>query len=97
MANLTNKQKGIYNKALPVKPRLGDKIKELEPFISTEQTGNGSAQSIPHGLGVTPTKVLVALTYVPSGGATITEGTHNATNVVVTVTNLAKYKVQAIV
>jgi hypothetical protein len=97
MAKLTAKQKGIYNKALPVKPRLGDKIKELDPFVSTELTGTGSPQNIPHGLGVIPTIRLISLTYVPSGGATITEGTHTSTNIVVTVTTGAKFKVFAMV
>lgn len=68
-------------------------------FISTEQTGTGSAQNIAHGLGVTPTKVFVAptdLTPATVGSYVVTEGAHDATNVVVTVTTSKKYKVLAI-
>ena len=67
-------------------------------FISTEQTGTGSAQNIAHSLGTTPTKVMVAPTdTAPSttGAYTVTEGSHDATNVVVTVTTGKKYKVLA--
>ena len=66
-------------------------------FISTEQTGNGSEQSIAHGLGVTPRAVLV----IPTGWTAVTvdiaEGTHDATNVKVTVTNAVTYKVAALI
>lgn len=68
-------------------------------FISTEQTGNGSAQSIAHGLGVTPTSVLIAPTDTApatAGDYTAAEGTHTATNVLATVTNGKKYKVMAL-
>lgn len=67
-------------------------------FQSTEQTGNGSAQNIAHGLGTTPSRVQAWLTDTApatAGVATITEGTHTATNVVVTVTSGKKYKVAA--
>jgi len=66
-------------------------------LLSAVQTGNGSQQSIAHGLGAVPAGVLV--TCVDNSGSsnafTATEGTHDATNVKVTVTNLAKYKVLA--
>lgn len=65
-------------------------------FVSTEQTGTGAAQTIAHGLGVTPSKVLIVPTYVPADGITITEGTHGTANVAVTVTTGAKFKVLAI-
>lgn len=67
-------------------------------FVSAEQTGNGSSQSIAHGLGVIPTQIFIALTGGPAGYTqpTITEGTHTTTNVVVTVTNTWKYRVIAI-
>ena len=67
-------------------------------FISTEQTGTGSAQNIAHGLGSTPTKVFVAptdLTPTTVGQYVVTEGAHDGTNVVVTVTTGKKYKVLA--
>lgn len=65
-------------------------------FVSDEQTGTGSAQTIAHGLGVTPSKVIIVPTNVPSGGYAVTEGTHGTTNVSVTVTTGAKFKVVAI-
>lgn len=71
---------------------------KLAMFVSTEQTGNGSAQSIAHGLGVTPAKVLVIPTDTApatTGAYTATEGSHTSTNVVVTVTSGKKYKVVA--
>ena len=65
-------------------------------FVSTEQTGNGSAQSVAHGLGATPAAVLIAITEFGAAVAVdVAEGTHTATNVVVTVTNAVKYKVFA--
>jgi hypothetical protein len=69
-------------------------------FISAEQTGNGAEQSIAHGLGVTPRAVLVIPTDTApatTGDYTATEGTHDGTNVKVTVTNSKKYKVVAFV
>lgn len=71
---------------------------KLKMFVSTEQTGNGSAQSIAHGLGVVPSAVLVIPTDVApatTGQYTAAEGTHTSTNVVVTVTSGKKYKVVA--
>lgn len=67
----------------------------LKFFKSTEQTGTGSAQNIAHGLGVTPGLVFA---FVTDAGSTyvLTEGTHDATNVVVTVTSGKKFKVIAI-
>lgn len=70
-------------------------------FVSTEQTGTGSSQNVAHGLGVTPSKVLVAPTEHPgtpdTGAFDIAEGAHDATNVVVTVTANVKFKVLAFV
>lgn len=68
-------------------------------FVSTEQTGNGSAQNVAHGLGVVPRYVLIVPTDTApatTGAYTAAEGTHTSTNVVVTVTNGKKYKVLAI-
>lgn len=68
-------------------------------FISAEQTGTGSPQNIAHGLGVIPFKVFVAptdLTPATVGSYAVTEGSHDATNVVVTVTTSKKFKVLAI-
>ncbi len=61
-------------------------------FVSTEQTGTGSAQNIAHGLGRAPSIVLFGFT----GGTVVTsvvEGTHDATNIIVTVTSGAKFKI----
>ena len=71
---------------------------KAKAFVSAVQTGSGAAQNIAHGLGVTPTAVLI----VPTDSAPATvgdypavEGTHTSTNVVVTVTSGKKYKVLA--
>jgi hypothetical protein len=63
-------------------------------FVSTVQTGTGSSQSIAHGLGVTPSAVFVSFTGSTSSQA-VTEGSHTSTNVVVTVTSAATFKVIA--
>jgi len=65
--------------------------------LSAEQTGTGAEQSIAHGLGVTPSLVMIIITGSPATYAalTVTEGTHDATNVKVTVTSGWKYKVYA--
>jgi len=68
-------------------------------FVSTEQTGDGNAQNIAHTLGVAPLAVFVAPTDTApatTGAYTVTEGVHDATNVIVTVTASKKYKVMAI-
>jgi hypothetical protein len=69
-------------------------------FISTEQTGTGSAQNIAHGLGKVPRAVLIIPTDTApatTGQYTVTEGSHTATNVVVTVTSGKKYKAVAFI
>lgn len=64
-------------------------------FISSEQTGTGAAQAIPHGLGVSPNVVAVIPTKIGSDGAEITS-TKGSTNINVTATTGAKYIVLAI-
>jgi len=65
-------------------------------FVSAETTGTGSAQNVAHGLGTAPSAVLVAPTEFASNLAVdIAEGTHTSTNVVLTVTSGAKFKVIA--
>jgi hypothetical protein len=71
-------------------------------FQSTPQTGTGSAQSIPHGLGVVPTLVLVSPYNNTAAGSTpfsfaISEGTHTTTNLLITATSGLVYKVVAFV
>jgi predicted RecA/RadA family phage recombinase len=67
-------------------------------FISTEQTGTGSAQNVAHGLGVIPAFVQIQysdLTPATAGSVNTTYGTHTTTNVVVTVTLNKKFYVIA--
>lgn len=67
--------------------------------VSAETTATGSEQNVAHGLGVTPTLVLVVPTEHPgtpdTGAFDIAEGTHTSTNVVLTVTANVKFKVLA--
>jgi len=79
-------------------PKLKGTYPSLQKFFcSTEQTGTGASQSIAHGLGATPAKVFVSCT--DNSGSTnvftVTEGSHDGTNVKVTVTTGAKFKVLA--
>src|SRR5688572_3759843 len=72
----------------------GDSLAGL--FVSSEQTGTGSSQNIAHGLGRTPTHVLIAPTeFLSNQSVNIEEGSHTSTNVVVTVTSGVKFKVLA--
>lgn len=65
-------------------------------FVSSETTGTGSSQTIAHGLGRTPTKVLICLTeFLSNQSVDVAEGAHGSTNVVVTVTSGVKFKVLA--
>jgi hypothetical protein len=67
-------------------------------FKSAEQTGTGAAQNIAHGLGRVPAFVMVVptdLAPATTGAYTVTEGAHDATNVVVTVTSGKKFRVFA--
>jgi hypothetical protein len=69
-------------------------------FQSTVLTGTGAAQSIPHGLGSTPSLVHVSAYDNTASGSTpftfqISEGTHTSTNLLVTATSGLKYKVIA--
>ena len=68
-------------------------------FVSTEQTATGSSQNVAHGLTGTPAAVLVIPTSHPgtpdTGAFDIAEGTHDGTNVVVTVTVNVTFKVLA--
>lgn len=67
-------------------------------FKSTEQTGTGAPQNIAHGLARTPALVIVISSDdgAVTGAVTLTEGVHDGTNVVVTATSGAKYKVIAL-
>ena len=74
----------------------------IKDFCSGIQTATGSQQTIAHGLGKVPDFVLIIVTNGHNGSGaggtsfpTITEGAHTATNVLVTVTTGAQYKVYA--
>lgn len=73
---------------------------KIHMFVSAETTGTGSAQNVAHGLGVTPSVVMVSVTEHPgtpdTGAFDVAEGTHTSTNVVLTVTTNVKFKVLAI-
>lgn len=66
-------------------------------FQSAVRTATGAAEAIAHGLGVVPSIVLAAV-QDNTGVATvvIAEGVHDATNINITVTANAKYKVIAL-
>lgn len=64
-------------------------------FLSTEQTGNGSEQSVAHGLGSTPVLAYAIPSDLTGGAYTVAYGTHDSTNVNVTVTTGEKYRVVA--
>jgi hypothetical protein len=65
-------------------------------FVSAEQTADGSAQSIAHGLGYVPSRVLAAFSeFGASEACDIALGTHTVTSVVLTVTSGRKYFVIA--
>jgi len=64
-------------------------------FVSDEQTSLATSEvSIAHSLGRVPSVVVVIFTDITTADVA-TEGTHDATNVKVTVTSGAKYKVLA--
>ena len=65
-------------------------------FKSTEQTGTGSSQNIAHGLGSVPGLVFVQVTGLASATDTFVEGAHDSTNVKMTVSAGAKFKVVAV-
>jgi hypothetical protein len=67
-------------------------------FVSVELTGTGAPQNIAHGLGAVPAFVFGSPTDTSPATAgiyTLTEGAHDATNVIVTVTSGKKFKVLA--
>lgn len=65
-------------------------------FVSGVRVGTGAQESIAHGLGTAPTLVLASIQDTNNlATVAITEGTHTATNVLITVTNTASYKLIA--
>jgi len=69
---------------------------KISVFKSDEITSDGSAQSTAHGLGRTPSLVIVIPSDVSGVAAVYTEGTHTSTNCIVTVTTGNKYKIIAL-
>ena len=69
-------------------------------FQSAVRVATGASESIAHGLGVVPSLVLVSVyddtnAGVLASGYAVVEGAHDATNLKVTVTANAKYKIIA--
>jgi hypothetical protein len=83
----------VVNADIKVSSVQGSK---LDFFLSAEQTGNGAPQPIAHGLGRTPSIVLVVPTDITGNPATFTEGAHDATNCIITATATLRYKVFAL-
>jgi len=74
------------------------KKEDLKCFHSAEITADGTEQSTAHGLGATPTLVIVYKTADTRGtwaAWSLVEGTHDATNVKVTGTSGIKYRIFA--
>jgi hypothetical protein len=68
-------------------------------WTSAETTGTGSAQNVAHTLGVAPSFVLVSPTELAAdlaAGYDCAEGSHTSSNIVLTVTSGAKFKILAI-
>lgn len=66
-------------------------------FISNPVTGNSTPQSTPHSLGVVPGEVLIMLVGGPASYVqpSITEGVHDETNIIATVTTGWVYRIMA--
>ena len=70
---------------------------DINVFVSAVLVGTGSAQTFNHGLGAVPTKTIVGvINFGASTAVDIVEGTHTATDCVVTCTSGVKYKILAI-
>jgi len=63
-------------------------------FVSAEITADGTAQETAHSLGRVPSVVIVSIVDITDGDK-VTEGSHDATNCITTVTTGAKYKIIA--
>jgi hypothetical protein len=73
--------------------------RSLKIWTSAETTGTGSAQNVAHTLGVAPRFVLVSPTELVAdlaAGYDCAEGSHTSSNIVLTVTSGAKFKILAI-
>lgn len=75
-------------------------VAKMRVFKSSELTGTGASQNVAHGLGSTPSLVIVYPTdtnVATTGSYVVTEGSHTNTNVVLTVTSGKKFRVVAFV
>jgi hypothetical protein len=68
-----------------------------QQFMSNELTGTGAVQNVAHGLGAVPVGVFVSTSNTTGSTKVfvVTEGAHTTTNIVLTVTAGAKFKVLA--
>jgi len=77
---------------------IGRRLSRDRRFVSAETTGTGSAQNVAHPFGTAPSKVVVMPTELAAdlaAGYDAAQGTHTATNIVLTVTSGAKFVVVA--
>lgn len=65
-------------------------------FVSAEQTGTGSEQDVAHGFSAAPSLVFAVPSDITGGAYVVAYGTHDATNVKVTVTSGEKFRIVAI-
>jgi len=78
-----------------VKGYVDGKVPEF--FVSTEQTGTGGEDTVAHGLSGTPAYTMVSITDDNNAAFTWSESSiADGTNVYITVTSNAKYKVLSI-
>lgn len=73
----------------------GGKIGNLWSACFTGRTGNGSQETIPHGLGRRP--VFIFAQVDDEATATATLGVSDSTNILVTVTNGKTYSILALI
>lgn len=71
------------------------KIYASNVFLSTEQTGTGSAQNVAHGFATVPSLVYAVPSNLTGGVYVVTYGAHDATNVIATVTTGEKFQIVA--
>jgi len=70
---------------------------DIDMFVSAVLTGTGSAQTFNHGLsGVPSITFLSVINFGANVAVDVVEGTHTATDCVVTATSGVKYQILAI-